>query len=75
MRYLDFKDKIQSALRDHPEGLAWSQLRDLLCLPYDRPNPIWVRNLEDDIGLERTPGEGRALVWRIEEDVLVPKQG
>jgi len=75
MRYLDFKGQIQTALRDHPAGLTWAQLRDRLCLPYDRPCPTWVRSLEADIGLERTPGESRALVWRLAEDALVPMEG
>lgn len=64
MRYADFRDRIRKRLR-RGEGLTWAQLRDGLRLPYDRPCPTWVRQLEQDIGLVRRKGTGRAYVWSL----------
>lgn len=65
MRYVDFRDAIGAELRRCPAGLTWAELRARLALPYDRPCPTWARRLEQDIGLSRGPGTGRAHVWRV----------
>jgi hypothetical protein len=65
MRYADYRDAIRNALRSNAAGLTWSQLQERLRLPYDRPCPAWTRQLEDEIGLVRTKGTSRALVWRL----------
>ena len=65
MRYTEFRDVIGRYLRRRPRGRTWSELRDALDLPYVRPCPTWVGHLEKEIGLTRTKGEGRALVWRV----------
>ena len=44
---------------------TWAQLRADLDLPYDRPCPSWTKRLEEEIGLTRTKGVGRALVWKV----------
>lgn len=64
MRYVEFRDAVQRALQGRPDGLTWAELRDRLALPYDRPCPTWIRQLERDIHLVRVKGSGRALVWR-----------
>jgi hypothetical protein len=64
MRYTEFRDTIDGELRRTPAGLTWAELRDRLGLPYDRPCPSWTKRLEQEIGLTRTKGTGRALVWK-----------
>ena len=65
MRYTQFRDLITRELRRRHRGLTWGELRDRLDLPYDRPCPSWVRRLEQEIGLARTRGTGRALIWSL----------
>ncbi|MEM9346475.1 MAG: hypothetical protein AAGB26_07650 [Planctomycetota bacterium] len=65
MTYTDFRDTIRSALTENQSGLTWAQLRDEYGLPYDRACPTWTRQLEEEIGLKREKGRGRALVWRL----------
>mgnify|MGYP001555096939 CR=1 FL=1 len=65
MRYVEYRDQIHGKLRRRKRGMTWAQLRDELDLPYDRPCPNWTKRLEAEIGLTRTKGEGRALVWRV----------
>ena len=65
MRYVEFRDAIRRHLRRRSRGRTWAELRDALDLPYDRPCPNWVGRLETEIGLTRTKGTGRALVWRV----------
>ncbi|MHC4777851.1 MAG: hypothetical protein ACYTFG_04650 [Planctomycetota bacterium] len=66
MRFVDFRDVLKRELGSHPGGFTWKQLKERLDLPYDRPCPTWVERLVKEIGLKRTRGEGRALIWRIE---------
>ncbi len=56
MRYVDFRDSILRILRQTPAGLTWRQLRDQLSLPYKSPCPEWVRRMEQERGLVRSPG-------------------
>jgi hypothetical protein len=65
MRYEEFRDGIEQALSRRRAGLTWQQLRTRLNLPYKQPCPSWVRRLEQDIGLRRSGGSGRALVWKV----------
>ena len=65
MRYVDFRDAIQSELRRSPEGLTWVQLKDRLDLPCDRPCQTWVYRMEEEIGLTRERGTERAFVWKL----------
>jgi hypothetical protein len=65
MRYVEFRDSIQHKLRRNVGGLTWAQLRERLGLPYDRPCPVWTKQLEQEIGLSRDKGNGRALSWMV----------
>ncbi len=65
MRYVEFRDGIRIALRENPKGMTWRELRDSLDLPYNTPCQEWVYRLEQEIGLTRTKGTGRALVWNL----------
>ncbi|HSH95187.1 MAG TPA: hypothetical protein VK968_13630 [Roseimicrobium sp.] len=66
MRYEQFRNSIRDELRRVPAGLTWSQLKERLDLPYDRPCPTWVKCLEEEIGLTRAKGSGAAYVWRVQ---------
>ena len=65
MTYVEFKHAIGSALRKNSPGMTWAQLKTVLDLPYERPCPEWVRQLEKEIGLVRRKSAGRALVWQV----------
>ena len=67
MRYIEFRDQIDVELRRNPAGLTWAELKQRLELPYPRPCPTWVLQLEAEIGLTRSRGAGAAYVWKIEE--------
>lgn len=66
MRYVEFKAAIQQHLKTKRQGATWVELREALALTYDRPCPEWTRLLEEEIGLIRRKGAGRALVWALE---------
>lgn len=68
MRYVDFRDAVQKQLVLHPNGLTWAELKERLRLPYKQPCPNWVKRVEQEIGLSRARGSGRAYVWRIEPE-------
>jgi len=63
MTYQQFRDLMQTKLRERRLGMTWRELRDDLELPYDRPCPEWTRRLESDIGLVRKRGSGNAFTW------------
>ncbi len=65
MRYVEFRDAIQGELNGQVEGLTWSELKERLDLPYDRPCPNWVKRMEQEIGLSRQKGSGRAYLWKV----------
>jgi hypothetical protein len=66
MRYTEFRDALRKELPRHPGGLTWTELKERLRLPYERPCPTWVKELEQEIGLKRIKGAGNAKVWRCE---------
>jgi hypothetical protein len=65
MKYSEFRDLIRRELEQRPDGITWNDLRDRLALPYDRPCPTWVKQLEDEVGLVRAKGSGRAYLWKL----------
>ena len=71
MRYTEFRDSIRDELACHDDGLTWVELKKRLCLPYERPCPTWVKELEREIGLSRVKGSGRAQVWRLDAPRVV----
>lgn len=66
MHYAEFKAAIQHHLKRKRQGATWVELRETLALPYERACPEWTRRLEEEIGLVRRKGEGRALVWKLQ---------
>jgi hypothetical protein len=77
MKYVDYRDSIRRELSGNLEGLTWAQLQSKLSLPYDRPCPTWTKQLEQEIGLVRVKGSGRALVWKLgrRQGASSPKKG
>lgn len=65
MKYVDFRDSICEELKRSPEGLTWRELQERLELPYRTPCAEWVTRMERENGLLRSPGAGRAYVWRL----------
>lgn len=65
MRYAEFRDTIRKELRQCKAGLTWSELKERLDLPYERPCPTWVKRLEQEIGLLRVSGQGRSYIWKV----------
>jgi hypothetical protein len=65
MRYIKFKTLIRDELIKHPSGLTWKELKNNLALPYQRPCPTWVNQLEQDIGLVRIRETRAALIWKL----------
>ncbi len=70
MQYTEFKAAIQQHLKWKRQGATWVELRETLALPYERPCPEWTRRLEEEIGLIRRKGTGRALVWELEPSAM-----
>lgn len=65
MHYSEFKAANGAHLRRNRKGATWLELRKALALAYQRPCPEWTRRLEDEIGLIRGKGPGRALIWQL----------
>jgi len=69
MQYTEFRDAIRRELQQSASGKTWKDLKETLSLPYDRPCPEWVGQLEQEIGLVRKEKKGNAFIWRIEHDL------
>jgi predicted transcriptional regulator len=64
MRFDEFREMVRNELVASG-GLTWEELRARLGLKRTRACPEWTKRLEEEIGLVREPGEGRAFVWRV----------
>ena len=51
--------------RRNKKGLTWAELKARLDLPYRTPCQEWLKRMEEETGLTRERGDGRAYVWRI----------
>ncbi|MEM9159157.1 MAG: hypothetical protein AAGB46_08915 [Verrucomicrobiota bacterium] len=65
MRYVEFRDSIEKGLKNNDAGMTWRELKEACELPYERPCPEWVAQLERELGLERQDKRGNALVWKL----------
>ncbi|MHA2243766.1 MAG: hypothetical protein ACXADY_02235 [Candidatus Hodarchaeales archaeon] len=65
LSYEEFKSKIANQLKEHPEGLTWSEIKENESLPQKYPNNKWVRQLEQDINLERKKIKGK-MIWKLD---------
>ena len=70
MRYVEFRELIQNELQNNPKGSTWAELKESLKLSYSKPCPTWVKNMEREIGLVRLKGNGRALVWNLNQNPI-----
>ena len=66
MKYTEFRDSIRKELIRSQSGRTWKEIKKELDLPYDRPCPEWIAQMELEIGLERKEKKGNALIWRLE---------
>ena len=65
MTYEEFKRIIKEELEKVPEGLTWAQIKKRRPELYQKvPNNLWVRMLEQDIGLTREKIGGKTI-WRL----------
>jgi hypothetical protein len=65
MRYVEFRNAIESELRRVPAGLTWKDLKKRLRLPYEMPCAQWVKQMEQEIGLSRERVSERAFTWLV----------
>ena len=68
MRFVEFKNAITEELGRNPDGLTWVELKQRLDLPYEHPCPEWVHRMEQEVGLSRGRGSGRAYVWKLQRE-------
>jgi len=67
MSYAQFKEKISTILKTEREGLSWTELRERLRLPQKVPNNLWVKMMEEDIGLLRQPDNRTGkVIWKLQ---------
>lgn len=62
-----FAAAVLTVLTENPQGLTWSQIRELGELEQATPNPIWVYRLEKEYGLQRDRDKRTSqLLWRLD---------
>jgi bifunctional DNA-binding transcriptional regulator/antitoxin component of YhaV-PrlF toxin-antitoxin module len=64
MPYEEFKKKIEKILKEEPEGLTWTEIKKRANFQQKVPNNMWVKMMENDIGLVREKKE-RVIIWRL----------
>lgn len=61
-----FARAIVKVLVDSPEGLTWSQIREVSNLPNKRPCPLWVHRMENERGLLRfRDNKSSQIIWKM----------
>ena len=65
MTYQQFRDKAKAVLEQANGPLTWTEVRTAAALPQLFPNNIWVRRLEEDIGLLRSRDGNRIIRWTL----------
>jgi hypothetical protein len=60
-----FAAKVVKVLAAHPQGLAWSKIRELEELEQVTPNPTWVYRSEKEYALERVRSKTIEILWRL----------
>jgi len=64
MTYKEFRDSIEKLLKSKKKELTWTEIREELNLLQKVPNNLWVRMMENDIGLIREK-VGTRTAWRL----------
>jgi bifunctional DNA-binding transcriptional regulator/antitoxin component of YhaV-PrlF toxin-antitoxin module len=62
--YEEFKKKVEEVLRAESGGLTWAEIKKRTNLRQKVPNNMWVKMMENDIGLVREKRE-RRTIWRL----------
>src|SRR2546422_9938050 len=66
MTYNEFRDAITGVLKSSPNGLSWTKIKEKLGLPQKVPNNLWVRTMENDVGLLRALDQNSGkTIWRL----------
>jgi len=64
--YDQFKIAVVRTLVSAPKGCCWPELRVKAGLEQVTPSPIWVRQLEEETGLERVrDNTASRVIWRL----------
>ena len=63
-KYEKFKNNIKEILEDAQEPLTWTEIRTRGNLEQKYPNNLWVRKMEEDIGLIRERIKGK-MYWKL----------
>jgi len=63
--YNDFKEKIETLLNKNPDGLTWTDIKQIGRFSQKVPNNKWVKKLEEDIQLVRHRDRNRGIVWKL----------
>jgi bifunctional DNA-binding transcriptional regulator/antitoxin component of YhaV-PrlF toxin-antitoxin module len=67
--YHNFRNTIKNLLKQYPNGLTWTEIKEKANLPQTAPNNKWVKQLEKDIGLKRIKS-GTFTYWKISHDII-----
>ncbi len=68
MTYEDFRGKIVQLLKLKPSGVSWTDIRERLKLPQKVPNNLWVRTMEQEVGLIREfDYHTGKMMWRLKD--------
>jgi hypothetical protein len=62
--YEEFQEKIRCAL-DDGSPKTWTEIRTTARLPQKFPNNVWVRRMEQDIGLVRERDRHGIIQWSL----------
>jgi len=75
MSYLDFKERVSALLSTKPEGLSWTEIRQKLLLPQKVPNNLWVRMMEEELGLlRRLDNKTAKVIWKLDGMKEAPRK-
>jgi hypothetical protein len=62
--YEEFKSRVKEVLEGAGRPLTWAEVRERAGFAQKFPNNVWVRKMEEDIGLMRERVKGK-IYWRL----------
>jgi len=63
-KYEQFRNKVKSILEESTKPLSWTEIRKDGNFKQKLPNNLWVRKMEEDIGLVREKIKGK-MYWKL----------
>lgn len=63
--YDDFKNAIETTIRNAGKPLTWTEVRTIARLPQKFPNNQWVHQMEKDIRLHRAKDANGIIKWSL----------